>query len=116
MFNLLNRYGDKKMKLKDKQFRFTNAIGFLIRFAFENKYFLTFGDAYRDKRCNYGHPQSAHKNRLAVDFNLFIDGEYIQDSDNIAWRVLHNEWERLGGAPMIKKDANHFSFEHNGVI
>ena len=104
------------MTLLEKQFKFTNAISFLIRYAFENGYFLTFGDCYRDKRCPYGHPQSNHRKRLAVDFNLFIDGEYIQDSDHPAWEELHKEWKRLGGAKMIAGDANHFSFKYAGIV
>lgn len=107
--------GWARMRLLEKQFKFTNAISFLIRFAFENGYFLTVGDAYRDERCSYGHKKSCHKIRLAQDYNLFIDGEYIQDSNHPAWIVLHKEWTRLGGAKMIKNDANHFSFSHNGV-
>lgn len=104
------------MKLLEKQFKFTNAISFLIRFAFEHGYFLTFGDAYRDPRVKYGHPKSNHRNRLAVDFNLFVDGEYIQDSKHPAWIVLHKEWARLGGARMLINDANHFSFKHGKQI
>ncbi len=103
------------MKLLEKQFKFTFAISHLIQFAFKNGYLLTHGDAFRDPRVKYGHRNSTHRMRLAQDFNLFIDGEYIQDSKNIAWVVLHKEWTHLGGSPMIKKDANHFSFEHNGV-
>ena len=103
------------MKLLDKQFRFTFALGFIIHFAFKYGYFLTVGDAYRDDRCDYGHKKSNHRKRLAIDFNLFIDGEYIQDGDHPAWKVLHAEWERLGGAKAIKNDMNHFSFEYNGV-
>lgn len=103
------------MKLLEKQFKFTRAIGHLIKFAFNNGYFLTFGDAFRDSRCPYGHKKSLHRMRLAVDFNLFIDGEYITSSKHTAWVVLHAEWDRLGGAKMIKKDANHFSFGHGGV-
>jgi hypothetical protein len=106
------------MKLLEKQFKFTRAIGFLLEFAFKHGYFLTFGTAYRSPKYNKfigGHPKSNHPKRLAVDFNLFVDGEYIKDSKHIAWVVLHNEFERLGGAKMIKKDANHFSFKHGGI-
>ena len=74
------------------------------------------GDCYRDPRCKYGHPNSNHRKRLAVDFNLFIDGEYITNGDNVAWAVLHKEWTRLGGSRMIKADPNHFSFKHAGVL
>lgn len=106
------------MNLLEKQFRFTYALSFLVPFAFRKGYYLTYGDAYRDPEYNNsvgGHKYSTHQSRLAVDFNLFIDGEYITDSDHPAWVELHNEWERLGGSKMIKKDANHFSFKHNGI-
>ena len=76
-------------------------------------YVLTGGDLYRDPRCGYGHPKSAHGSRLAEDLNLFIDGEYIRD-----WRghdILHDIWEKMGGAKRIMSDPNHYAFKHKGV-
>lgn len=102
------------MKLSTKQQEFTRCIGLLICFATKQGYGLTFGDAY----ATSGHmANSNHYVRLAVDFNLFIDGEYITSSQHEAWGVLHEYWEGLSdmAAPMIISDANHFSFVHNGV-
>jgi len=101
------------MKLSVKQAKFAHMIALLILHAEQLGYLLTFGDAYRDKRCSYGHRQSLHKLRLAVDFNLFIDGEYIKDSRG--HDELHEYWESIGGSPMTWDDPNHYSLEHNGM-
>ncbi|ELR1854532.1 M15 family metallopeptidase, partial [Escherichia coli O22:H8] len=59
---------------------------------------------------------SLHTLRLAVDFNLFINGEYQTDTD--AYRPLGEYWESIGGTwggRFSRADGNHFSLEHNGV-
>ncbi|MCF4091851.1 M15 family metallopeptidase, partial [Escherichia coli] len=59
---------------------------------------------------------SLHTLRLAVDFNLFINGEYQADTD--AYRPLGEYWESIGGTwggRFSRADGNHFSLEHNGV-
>jgi len=102
------------MNLSDKQAMFTTMIGQLIRFADHLGYGLTFGDAYRDPRCTYGHSNSLHRKRLAVDFNLFIKGEYQTDTD--AYYILGRYWEALGGSWGGRfQDGNHFSLEHEGM-
>lgn len=111
------------MKLGETQREFTKAIGKLILFAYSiNGVELTFGDAYRDPRVygvlgekkGYGAANSNHKNRLAVDLNLFVDGAYISSSEHTMWKKLHEAWVSFGGAKAIPNDANHFSFEWNG--
>lgn len=105
----------------DKQSKFTTAIGLLIQYAEYNGYQLTFGDAYRDPRVHgapgikksYSASNSVHKQRLAVDFNLFVDGNYAQGECE-EFSDLHEFWEFLGGARAIEGDPNHFSFDHNG--
>lgn len=115
------------MRLNEKQREFTKCIGKLIKFAADNGIELTFGDAYRDPRLHgefgrkksYSAASSVHKLRLAVDFNVFVDGEYIQDGNHTAYKLLGDYWESLhklarwGGR---FGDANHFSFEHNGFM
>ncbi|EMV5777726.1 M15 family metallopeptidase, partial [Escherichia coli] len=59
---------------------------------------------------------SLHTLRLAVDFNLFINGKYQADTD--AYRPLGEYWESIGGTwggRFSRADGNHFSLEHNGV-
>lgn len=99
-----------------KQCKFSVAVANLILYADAQGYGFTLGDA-SDTNKNDGHMENSnHHVRLAIDLNLFVDGEYIRESIHPAWGELHSYWENhLGGAPMIISDANHFSFEHNGV-
>jgi len=104
------------VSLGDKQREFTACIGHLIEFAYSIGYELTFGDAYRSPTNPDGHKRSCHRVRLAVDFNLFKDGEYLTETDDHKrlgeyWEELHPD-ARWGGR---FDDGNHYSFEHNGV-
>jgi len=115
------------MSLSEKQRLFTECVGDLIRFAYESGYALTFGDAYRDEKVHgkwgekksYSAGKSCHKVRLAVDFNLFVDGVYIIDGAHPVWKILGEYWESLddnarhGGR---FDDSNHFSFLYKGVM
>lgn len=109
-------------KLREKQTKFAFAIGRLLLYAEAVGYGVTFGDAYRDPRVfgevgkskGYGHASSAHKSRLALDLNLFIDGEYV-GNDTAHHGKLHDFWDMLGGAPRIADDLNHYSFSEGGV-
>lgn len=109
------------MKLGDKQRHFTRMVGLLIEYAYQQGYELTFGDAYRDPRVfgevgeskGYGRSRSNHKIRLAMDFNLFKDGEFLQTTE--AHRPLGEYWESLGGSWGGQfGDGNHYSWEHEG--
>jgi hypothetical protein len=89
----------------------------LILEAEKRGYEVTLGDAYRDPRATfpYSHPKSNHYNRLAIDLNLFKDGEYI--TNDRGHRELHEWWVTYcGGAEMIDNDFNHYSFEHEGQL
>lgn len=105
-----------------KQRRFTRMLADLINFAYANGYELTVGDAYRDPRLHgemgvkkgYGHASSNHKQRLAMDFNLFKDGKFLQSTED--HRPLGEYWESIGGSWGGRfNDGNHYSIEHNGV-
>lgn len=92
-------------------------------------YKLTYGDTYRDKRVHgewgeqkegsYSHKNSVHKLRLAVDFNLFVDGAYIENGDHPAYQELGKFWKSLHTLARwgydFPGDANHFSFEYWGA-
>jgi hypothetical protein len=89
-------------------------IGDLIGYVYANGYELTFGDAYRDPRVEYGHPHSLHRKRLAIDLNLFKDGQYLASTDD--HRMFGEYWESQGGTWGGRfKDGNHYSLEHEGV-
>ena len=110
--------------LREKQSRFAVMVAKLISQASALGYEVTLGDAYRDPRLHgaigekkgYGHSKSAHKNSLAIDLNLFKDGEFLGDTES--HKPLGEWWEaqapecRWGGR---FKDGNHYSFEHDGI-
>lgn len=109
------------MTLSQKQRKFTLMVAQLIQWAYANGYELTFGDAFRDTRLHgafgvkagYGAAKSVHKLRLAVDFNLFKDGQLLTDTES--HRPLGEFWESIGGAWGGRfKDGNHYSLEHEG--
>ncbi len=94
------------MSIAKKQQRFSQLVARLILHADILGYDVTFGDAYRDERCGYGHPKSLHRWRLAIDLNLFKDGIYL--TDWAAHEALHDYWDTIGGAPRIADDMNHY--------
>ena len=112
------------MTLGEKQRRFMPMVAELVEYAYSNGYELTLGDGYRDPRLHgqvgekkgYGHPKSAHKQRLAIDLNLFKGGVYLTTTE--AHRPLGEFWESMGGSwggRFSSPDGNHYSLEHNGV-
>ncbi|HDR2889422.1 TPA: M15 family metallopeptidase [Enterobacter asburiae] len=112
------------MTLSEKQQLFTVLIAQLIIFAQDKGMRLTFGEAYRtpeqaalNAKSGKGISNSLHSQRLAVDFNLFVNGEYKTRTED--YRVLGEYWESLGGSWggrfKTNPDGNHFSLEHNGV-
>lgn len=106
------------------QIEFTKLVPALLQKAFGLGYDVTLGDAFRDSRVHgamgvkmgYGHPRSAHKLRIAIDLNLFKNGEYKGNTED--HRELGEWWEkqhpqaRWGGR---FNDGNHYSFEYEGV-
>jgi len=125
------------MKLSEKQQIFTKNIAFLMLFAHYYGIDLTFGEAYRTRSqilLNYfGFKivrggvlglklvksrklsktlRSLHADRMAIDFNFFIDGELTYDYNKI--KPLGEYWEGLdpnnkwGGNFNGFRDAPHF--------
>ncbi len=112
------------MTLRQKQSDFAALVPSLINKALELGYEVTLGDAYRDPRVHgalgvklgYGHPKSAHKSRLAIDINLFKNGEFLATTE--AHKELGEWWEKQH--PLARwggrfDDGNHYSFEHDGM-
>lgn len=110
--------------LRQKQSRFMVMQARLVLYITEQGYDTTGGDLYRDPRTNgvvgvklgYGHPKSAHKNRLAIDINLFKDGVFLETTE--AHEQFGVWWEaqapdaRWGGR---FNDGNHYSIEVDGI-
>ncbi|MGP1206079.1 M15 family metallopeptidase [Serratia sp. CY47279] len=112
------------MTLSEKQQLFTKLIAQLILWADEKGYHLTFGEAYRtpeqaalNAKKGSGISNSLHTKRLAVDLNLFINGQY--QTNSAAYLPLGEYWESIGGSWggrfRDRPDGNHFSLEHEGV-
>jgi hypothetical protein len=110
--------------LGEKQRAFAKLVPRLIDKAHDLGFEVTLGDAFRDPRVHgalgvklgYGHSRSGHKQKLAIDLNLFKNGVYLSSTDD--HKPLGEWWEkqhadaRWGGR---FADGNHYSFEHEGV-
>lgn len=114
------------MTLGDKQRLFSLNLALLTIHAYENGFEFSQGDGNRDQRVfgkigekkGYGHKSSAHKYKLAHDYNLFINKSFMTDSESHRplgeyWKTLHplNRW----GGDFKRPDGNHYSMFHNGV-
>lgn len=110
------------MTLSEKQRRFTKMVALMISWAEHQGYELTFGHAWRDEHTQTALVEeglsqttnSKHLDRLAVDFNLFVDNEY--QSDSAAYEPLGQYWKSLdpdnvwGGDWESLRDGNHFEY------
>ena len=95
------------MSLRKQQSQFARMLSLLINYATLQGYGITFGDAY----AKSGHIEgSFHYKRLAIDLNLFKDGEYLTETQD--HRPLGLFWESIGGTwggRFKKPDGNHYS-------
>jgi hypothetical protein len=66
------------------------------------------------ERRAYGESRSAHKQRLAIDLNLFRDGKFLSLTEDHA--PLGKFWQSLGGTWGGEfNDGNHYSLAFNGI-
>lgn len=112
------------MTLGQKQELFMRLLPRLIDKAHELGFNVRGGDLFRDPRVHgalgvkkgYGHPRSAHKNKLAIDLNLFRKGAFLINTEDHSelgsWWEKQHELCRWGGR---FNDGNHYSIEHDGV-
>jgi len=108
-----------EVSLRDKQVEFARAVPRLIDKAFELGYQVTLGDAYRDPRAPYGSKSSRHRQRLAIDLNLFV-GLTNPRSKKTKWhyvtstekhKPLGKYWESIGGIWGGRfDDGNHYEW------
>jgi hypothetical protein len=122
-------FEQQPLSLSQRQRIFTENIGKLIEWAYQNDYGLTFGHAWRSiqeqrRLVNGGKSQtmnSNHLNRLAVDFNIFKNGSLTWKWNDIKplgdyWETLHpkNRWGGDWNKNDIKDgfiDAPHFEMQ-----
>lgn len=112
------------MTLSQKQRRFAYLVAKLIEWAYAKGYEVTLGEAFRPPETaqmyakqGKGIVHSLHTIRLAIDLNLFKDGEYLTRSED--YLPLGAYWESLDedcrwGGRFTHPDGNHFSIEHEG--
>ena len=110
------------MSKVEKQAKFALLAARLIQQAAELGYLVTLGDAYRDQRCKYGSDVSLHRDRLALDLNLFKRndaGKIIYLSSTADHAPLGAWWKQQDpecewGGEGDRNDGNHYSLRHNG--
>jgi len=105
------------MSLREKQSLFASLVPRLIDQAIELGFEVTFGETWRSEAeaKRRGFEESLHRDRLAIDLNLFRGGEYLRDSED--YRPLGDFWKGLH--PLCRwggdfNDGNHFSITHAG--
>lgn len=107
------------MTLSEKQAVFARMIAQLIITADWLGYRVTFGDAYRSPAVTYGHKNSLHRKRLAIDLNLFTKndaGTWVYKTSTKAHYPLGKYWESIGGVWGGRfGDGNHYSLGHGGM-
>ena len=112
------------MTLSQRQSIFTFNVHKLIEFAYKIGFTLTFGEVFRTAEqqtiyVNTGRSKtmnSMHLQRLAVDFNLFINGELTNDPAKFKelgdyWKLL-NTANRWGGDFKTLSDPYHFEMQN----
>jgi len=99
------------LTLREQQSIFAHMVGKLICYAYAIGYEITLGDAY----ATSGHKENSfHYKRLAIDLNLFKDGEYLTETED--HEELGDYWKKMGGSwggDFPDPDGNHYSYgEH----
>ena len=100
-------------ELGDKRRRFSRMVPRLLLYAEQLGYEYAFEFTKRCEQCPIGHPRSTHNVGLALDLNLYKNGEFIRDATG--HKELHDFWDLMGGAARIDRDMNHYSLEWQGV-
>lgn len=106
--------------LVDEQWAFLQDVAKLITFAHEKGFKLTGGELWRTpeqqdiyvKTGRSATKNSYHLRRLAIDFNIFVNGELIKSAQQAQelgnyWESLHNQ-NRWGGNFIKPVDPPHF--------
>ena len=113
----------EKVTLGEQQRLFAKLVGQLLQYIYEHGYECTLDWAYRPPEIaaqyqvsGKGIANSLHCKRLAIDLNLFKDGQWLSKSNDHTpigewWESLH-PLARWGGR---WQDGNHYSLEYERV-
>jgi len=96
--------------LRQKRCLFTKHVSILIQYAFAVGYEVAGDDLVRKITCSHGSQSSKHRRGLAIDLNLYINGDYQRKTK--AHIKLGKFWESL---PHCKwggrfEDGNHYEW------
>ena len=100
------------MTLREKQSKFSRYVGLLILYAYIRGYEITIDDV----RAYDGHCENSfHYKKLAIDINLFKDGEYLTETKEynflgFYWKCLDPDCTWGGDWD----DGRHFSYGEHG--
>ena len=109
------------MTLSEKQRLFSKLLADLIQWAYKKGFEVTMGECFRtpeqaalNAQKGTGIANSLHTKRLAVDLNLFVEGQYQPTTE--AHRPLGEYWESLN--PLCRwggrfNDGNHYELKEN---
>ena len=114
------------MKLGKKQELFSRLQPRLYDYIHSLGYEIRSGDLFRDKRVHgvmgikmgYGHRNSCHKLKLAIDAYLTKDGVFLEGMDaEAAHNDIHDWWDEQHEltSERIPHDLNHYSLTHQGM-
>lgn len=97
-----------------KQRRFALMVALLLLKAYQSGYEISFGDAWSQPEYKAHRKGSYHYMRLAIDLNLFINGEYCRKTEDHLplgkyWKSILGTW----GGDFTRKDGNHYSYTEN---
>jgi hypothetical protein len=110
--------------LHDAQALHVKLVAQLVTYVYAQGYELTWGEAYRtaqqaewDAENHTGIVNSVHCDRLAVDLQLFKDGNYL--TDPASYQFMADYWQSLdpscrAGYYFSTVDADHFSITWEG--
>lgn len=109
------------MTLRDKQHEFALLVAQLIQEAERLGFTVTLGEAWRSpeeaRRLHHegkGIRHSQHTKRLAIDLNLFRNGQYLSDTEahqplGIWWEAHStDEYRCRWGGRFSRPDGNHY--------
>lgn len=102
------------MSLGRLQEDFAFMVTLLLIEVHEKGYSIRFGHTYRCQDCKTGSKNSLHKQKLAIDLNLFRNGVYLTRTED--HKPLGEYWESLGGSWGGRfNDGNHYSLAYGGM-
>lgn len=113
------------MSLNEKQVEFTRTLGKFLVWCDRRGYEVIGAELFRTREQaelyaaqGKGIKNSVHTKKLAIDLFRYKDGKVTWAHED--YRPLGEKWETMHplarwGGRFQRRDAVHFSFEHNGV-